>query len=665
MEPKVTWVFLFVILYWSYCLYWGVRGAIDARSAVDYFIAGRKLGFWVFICAATATSFSGWTFLGHPGQTYKDGFAYSFASFYAITIPLAGVVFLKRQWILGRHFGFVTPGEMLAAYFQSKTIRLLVVIVALFFSVPYVGLQLRASGFLFNVLTDNAVGVQFGTWVLGIVVVSYVATGGLRTAAYVDVLQVVLLALGIVLIGGITLSYVGGFDRLAAGIAALSGADPIRTPAGYSHYVAIPGAIQWVGDGSHATGSPWTGMMILTYLLGLMGIQSSPAFSMWAFASRSPAAFAPQQVWASAFGMGLILILFTAVQGIGAHFLGADGRFMAAYPELTNPVMAAGGSGGGLHAGANGADLLVPQLINLTGAAAPWLVGLLAVCALSAMESTASCYMVTAGGMLTRDLFLVFAMPNADDRTQKFVGRIGTVIVVLLALLVATTQTDALVVLGGLAVSYGLQMWPALVGICYWPFLTRQGVAAGLIVGLVVVTLTEGIGRHWLGITAWGRWPLTIHAAGWGIAANFAVAIVISLLTQGDRRHKRAFHRVIRASAALPARKRPLVPLAWALTFAWFLVAVGPGAVVGNVLFGDPNAPSTWWFGIPSLWVWQVIGWALGVALMWFLAYGMGLATASEPAADGQGPAMARDGHPTQDTPDPSAPAAAQGDRPR
>jgi solute:Na+ symporter, SSS family len=638
VEAKITWVFVFVILYWSYCLYWGVRGAIEARSAVDYFIAGRQLGFWVFICAATATSFSGWTFLGHPGQTYRDGFAYSFASFYAITIPLTGVLFLKRQWLLGRHFGFITPGEMLAAYFRSKLIRLLVVVVALVFSVPYVGLQLRASGFLFSVLTDNAIGVEFGTWVLAIVVVSYVATGGLKTAAYVDMLQVFLLAAGIVVIGVITLTYVGDFDRFTDGIAALSAADTVRTPAGYSHYVAIPGAIQVVSDGSKAEGSPWTGFMIMTYLLGLMGIQSSPAFSMWAFASRSPAAFAPQQVWASSLVMGLILILFTAVQGIGGHFLGIDRLFMAAHPELTNPVVVAGLNVTYPLAWFDDTDLLVPLLINLVGATAPWLVGLLAVCALSAMESTASCYMVTAGGILTRDLFLVFALPAADDRTQKFVGRIGTLLVVLLALAVATTGTDALVLMGGLAVSYGLQMWPALVAVCYWPFLTRQGVTAGLVVGLIVVTLTEGVGQHWLGITAWGRWPLTIHAAGWGIAANFGIAIVVSLLTKDDREHKLTFHRVVRAGAALSPRKRPLVPLAWALTLSWLVVAVGPAAVIGNSLFGDPNEPSTWWIGIPSLWIWQVLGWALGVGLMWFLAYGMELGTSSPPKTDASSP---------------------------
>ena len=55
-----------------------------------------------FCIGATATSFSGWTFMGHPGLIHRDGFPYAYASFYAITIPFTGVLFLKRQWMLGK-----------------------------------------------------------------------------------------------------------------------------------------------------------------------------------------------------------------------------------------------------------------------------------------------------------------------------------------------------------------------------------------------------------------------------------------------------------------------------------------------------------------------------------------------------------------------------------
>lgn len=636
METKVAWVFLFMMLYWAYCVYWGIRGALRARTAEDYFIAGRALPAWVFIFAATATSFSGWTFIGHPGLTYTDGFQYAYASFYAITIPLTGVLFLKRQWMLGQRFGFITPGEMLAYYFKSDLVRLLVVVVALFFSVPYLGVQLRAAGFLLQVLTDGVFGVEFGMWVLALVLMSYVATGGLRTAAYVDVMQAPLLAAGIVIIGTIALYFIGGWDRLILAIGALGSADLKRTPDGYSHYLAIPGAIQFVRDGAQAQGGAWTGSMNLTYLMALMGIMASPAFSMWAFASKNPRGFAPQQVWASAFGIGLILLVFTAVQGIGGHFLGADQTFQSMRPDLVNPVITEALGGRDILSTPAKQEALVPQLINMMGRRAPWLVGLLAICALAAMESTASCYMATAGAILTRDLLKRFVMPEADDRTQIFAGRMAVVGVVVLALIVATTATDALVLLGGLAVSYGLQMWPALIAVCYWPFLTRQGVICGLIAGIIAVTLTDVFGA-WIGITAWGRWPLTIHSAGWGILCNFMVAIIVSLFTTDDMARKMEFHSFLRERAALSPQKRRLKPFAWGLALVWFCFAIGPGAVIGNWVFGDPNTPATWWLGMPSIWAWQIMGWVSGVGLMWFLAYHMELAAA--PA--GEAPAAA------------------------
>ena len=42
-------------------------------------------------------------------------------------------MFLKKQWMLGKHFGYVTPGEMFSDYFKSDAIRILVVVVALFY----------------------------------------------------------------------------------------------------------------------------------------------------------------------------------------------------------------------------------------------------------------------------------------------------------------------------------------------------------------------------------------------------------------------------------------------------------------------------------------------------------------------------------------------------
>ncbi len=634
VEAKIVWLFIFVALYWAYCIFWGIKGAISARTASDYFIAGRGISIWVFVLAATATSFSGWTFMGHPGLIYRDGLPYAYASFYAITIPFTGVMFLKRQWMIGKRFGFVTPGEMLSDYFRSDIIRVLVVIVALVFSVPYLGIQLRASGFLFNVLTDGMLDVEVGMWLLSAVVIIYVASGGLRAVAYVDTVQCLLLAGGIIAIGIISYSYIGGIDNLTAGIAALTTIDEKLTPDGYSHYIAIPGVIQFVDAGAKAVGGAWTGIMVLSYMFALMGIQSAPAFTMWAFSNKSPKPFAPQQVWASSFGIGLILFAFTATQGMGAHLLGADTAMNEAFPDLVNNVMGAGLGGGDIMAATGKQGMLVPQLINLMADTAPWLVGLLSVCALAAMQSTGAAYMSTAAGMLTRDLLKHYLMPSATHAQQKLAGRIGVAAIVLAALVVATTSSDALVLLGGLAVAYGFQMWPSLIAICWWPWLTRSGVTLGLIAGLVAVTLTESIGQTWFGIEAWGRWPLTIHSAGWGILFNLGIAVLVSFVTQNqdDHKHKMTFHTFLREHAGLSPEKRALIPRAWVFVIVWFIFAIGPGAVIGNTIFGSPLDATTWTFGIPSIWAWQILWWVIGVVMMWFLAYKLEMSTV--PARD-------------------------------
>ncbi|TVR96074.1 MAG: sodium:solute symporter family protein [Rhodospirillales bacterium] len=629
MEPKVVWLFVFVALYWAYCIFWGIRGARAAKTASDYFIAGRKLSLWVFVLAATATSFSGWTFMGHPGLIYRDGFQYAYASFYVITIPFTGVLFLKRQWMIGKRYGYVTPGEMFSDYFQGDGIRMLIVLVTLLFSIPYLGVQLGASGFLFNVLTDGLVGREFGMWLLSLVVLIYVASGGLRAVAYVDTMQCILLMVGIMITGIIALNAIGGWGPLNDAMAAL-GQNPEAsrwgaTPEGYNAYLAVPGVIQWTAGLGIETpvGGLWTGIMILTYMFALMGIQSSPAFSMWSFANTNPKPFAPQQVWASAFAIGLLLFVFSTWQGMGAHFIGGN-------PVVDEAGLAVASI---IPSIAADPDAIVPHYFNLIADQMPWLVALLAVCALAAMQSTGAAYMSTAGGILTRDLYKRYLNPTATHATQKLFGRLGVVFIVVSALITATFSEDALVLLGGLAVSYGFQMWTPLVAICWFPWITRAGATWGLAAGLVGVTFTESIGiniGNWFGGLPWGRWPLTIHSAGWGAILNVLVCVIVSAMTQNEQAtaHRMKYHNFLREHASLRASKRHLIPVAWVITLAWFFFGIGPGAVIGNDIFGAPDAGRDGWlFGIPSVWAWQILFWLLGVFMMWFLAYKMEMST--------------------------------------
>ena len=614
METKYIWLTAFVGIYWAYCLFWGFKGARAAKTSTDYFLAGRSIGVWVFVLAATATSFSGWTFVGHPGKIFTDGLPYAFASFYALTIPFTGVLFLRRQWVLGRAYNYITPGEMYSDYYGGNAMRLLTVLVAFLFSVPYLGVQLKASGSLFNVLSDGFISVNLGMFALTAIVVIYVASGGLKSVAYVDCAQAVLLAVGIAILGGVALHYSGGWSGFTSGLSNLVMKDVSSgqnlTPDGYSMKVAIPGSIQMVSAGAKAAGGAWTGIMCMTYMFALMGIQSSPAFSMWAFANKTPQAFRWQQVVASSLIVGIILFTFTIFQGLGAHILVENGILK----NITDTN-------------------LIPELINLLSATAPWLVGLLAVCALAAMQSTGSGYMSTFSAMVTRDIYAKYISPDASDSNQKNIGRLFVVMVAGAALIVAANSSQAIVMLGGLAVAYGFQMYPALIGICYYKGFTTKGVVYGLIVGLIAVTLTDKTSA-WFGVP-WGAYPLTIHSAGWGIFFNLLTTFSVSKFfveSNAEKKMKEKKHQLLQAITGLNKERKKKVKLAWALTLFWFLVGFGPFATIGNDLFSNPNSPSLWTpFGLPSLWVWQLVFLGYGIFVMWFLAFHMGMSEPIDP----------------------------------
>ena len=607
MDAKIYWLLAFVGLYWSYCIFWGIKGAITSKTSEDYFVAGRSIGTWVFVLAATATSFSGWTFVGHPGKILTDGLPYAFASFYALTIPFTGVLFLRRQWVLGRVYNYVTPGEMYSDYYGGNSMRALTVLVAFLFSVPYLGIQLRASGALFNVLTDGLISTNLGMILLSAVVVIYVASGGLRSVAYVDCAQAILLALGIIVLGVITIKWIGGWNLFTEGIGVLVKNDLISgnrlTLQGFSNRVAMPGSIQIVSSGSNAVGGVWTGMMCMTYMFALMGIQSSPAFSMWAYANKTSEPFRWQQVVASSIVIGIILFTFTIIQGMGADVLVLNGIFETISDST-----------------------LVPKLINLMSESAPWLVGLLAVCALAAMQSTGSAYMSTFSAMITKDIYKNYIDEKVTEDRQKFIGRLFVVIVAVAALVVAIVSTDALVMLGGLAVAYGFQMYPALFGNLYCKWISKTGVTMGLIAGLLAVTLTDKMSSVFS--LPWGAYPLTIHSAGWGIFFNIIFTGFGSyFFPDSDQKNldKEKRHAFLSEVAGVPESKKKLVPIAYGLVIFWFLFGFGPFAMIGNTLFSDPNTPATWApFNLPSIWIWQLVFLFFGIFVMWFLACIMG-----------------------------------------
>ena len=104
MTENNIYLYLALILYLSYLLICGFLAANKNVTTEDYFLSGRNLSPMLFLFTATATSFSGAAFLMNPAIIFRDGFQSSYICFSVIIIPLTGILFFNRQWMLSKKF---------------------------------------------------------------------------------------------------------------------------------------------------------------------------------------------------------------------------------------------------------------------------------------------------------------------------------------------------------------------------------------------------------------------------------------------------------------------------------------------------------------------------------------------------------------------------------
>ena len=573
-----TWVYIFLGIYIIYCFYWGLKGYFTEKTTSGYAIAGRSIPFIAFLMAATAASFSGWTFVGHPGLIWKAGLAYAFASFYVLTIPITGAFFAKKNWLMGKRYGFITPGDMFAYYYNNEMVRWLTVIAAFLYSMFYSGLQLIAAAALFYWVAG--VPHTYGLIFMAFIVWFYVVTGGLKASTWVGVLQFCLLVGGIILLGFfvITSDIIGGWSAFSQKVAALD-----------KKYLEVPKLIHF------GLGGGWTAVMILTYMFALMGIQSSPAFTLWNFGLKSPKPLAWQQAFMSTFVVGLALFFFTAFQGLGAIILKSEGVIK---PMVDGDV--------------------VPMLMTqfLPGP----VLGLVFIGAIAAIHSTAAPYIGTGGTILLRDVYWRYIKKQEMGHSEQiWANRVMATIITFAAVVVSLTSKEAIVMIGGFATAFGFLMYLLLLGVHYgWRF-PSIGAAWGLVAGIAACFMTFKFKFSF-------PYPLSMHTAFWGLFTAMVVAYGFKAFGVKDSQETVERQAEVRkwlddvdAPSENGAKWRSIMKF---VVPVWYFFAIGPACLLGNKAFS--------FCGFPPLWSWQITWWILGIIMMWALCFKAEMSTTND-----------------------------------
>ena len=628
MTAKFYTLISFLTLFWFFCLYVGFRNQKKIIAPVDFFIFGRQLPSWSFLTIITCTIFSGWIFFIQPSLVFVNGFPFSLTSLCVIAIPLIGVIFSKRQWMFSKRYGFVTPSEMLSTYFKSDIVRILIVLIALGFSIPFIAMQLSLGGLLISILSDGVIGSGSAAILIGAIIAIYLSAGGIKSIIYIESIQFLLIIFGIVCIGFVTYDLVGGWDLLNESLSRVAALKEnlFNSKENFNSYLYIPGTIKIteVLNENLSHNGVWTSSMIFSFVLALTGIQMSPNISMLTFASKEVKYFSTQQIWFSAFLIGFIIIFFTTAIGIGSTLLGGNEIVNQSGNNISNILSP--------NTYPNESSSLVPQIINLVGEYSVLFFGILSICAIAAIQSTSSLYL-TSSAIFTRDILKRFFVKNLNNKQQIFVSRIVLMGIFIFSLILSINAGENIFSLGSFALAIACQMFIPLIAICYFSWFTKQGVSFGIVLGIVVVILTEGIGQQIFGnLLIWNKWPLTIHSAAWGVLFNLIGTIVISFITQEtkENNHKQKFHDFIDEYKSYSLSRRSLKPSAWIILVTWIFFGLGPGLIMGNEIFGKPVSVESWSFGMPSLWVWNILLWILGILLIWFLAVKMEMSTSPE-----------------------------------
>lgn len=577
----------------AYAIYIATRVARQSRRAEDYLDGGGDVPGWAFLFAATGVVVAGLGLYDHYLLLARFGLQYSHVALGVVLAALAGVLVQKRLWLAARITGLRTLGELLGTYYGSTGLRTLVFLLLVLFTIPFVVMSLSRLGGLIEIATMAAVPRTVAIWGMAFFLFLGGVIGGWRAVIYIVAMQSLLLLTLIVTTAGMGAV---ALDWLAV----VRGEAPVQRGM-LAH--AIPGVIQGhPGIGmAPPVGGLWTTTAILTTALALVGIVVSPAFAFLGITSRGNG-FAFQQVWLTAGLATGIVLVFTPLIGAGL--------------ALANPDAALRGEAG-----------YAAVLARVADFDALFAVGM--VLMVTAGLQIAVAFFAQAGASIfVIELLGRFILPQLDGRGRRLAGRISLAVIYLLTALLAAFAPLASEVFATLAPSLAVQLLPAIVGLCWVAWVSRGAVMAGLIIGIVLVVFTEPPGLILFSALfvelPWGRWPLTIHSAAWGLVFNVAAVLLACIFTRrgAERDHRERLHRVYRAEDGHDFGGRAARGAKWSLVLIWAFLAIGPGAILGNWFFTEPMFTGTGAaVGMPSLWIWQIFFWVVGVFIVWWLAY--------------------------------------------
>lgn len=428
-----------------------------------YFLANRNLSTLTLFFTILATNFSAYYFIGFAGEGYRRG--YAFYVVMALGTALACLSFFiigDRVWRLGQRHRYITPAELVYHQSGSRTLGLLVALVMVLFTLPYLSLQIVGAGYLLEAVTEGGIPYLGGATLLTGFTIAYVFIGGMTSVARTDLKQGALM-FGLMLLAVLMISHkLGGL-----------------TAANERVFAAMPELFDRAGADGYYTPRRWFSWLVFW----LCCIPMFPQIFMRFYIARSVAHLRRSAILYAV--APLILSILPVVIGVLGHL---------SYPGLEGKA----------------ADEILPQM--LVRHTHPWFAALIMTGALAAFMSTLDSQLLALSTIMTRDFSPLFGFRPSTLLEEVKLGKSWVVVFALIGLLIAWRPFATIFDMGKMAFSGLAVLFPAVLFLLHSKnFSARAGIVSIVLGELGVVAFHY----QWLpGQWSFGFEPFIIILAG-------------------------------------------------------------------------------------------------------------------------------------------------------
>ncbi|MEE2858236.1 MAG: sodium:solute symporter family protein [Candidatus Neomarinimicrobiota bacterium] len=461
---------IFLFLYLFSLIGIGLLGYFSKKenSLGDFYLAGRGMGGFVLFLTLYATQYSGNTMIGFSGRAYREGFTALVTVTFMCAIIGLYFMYAPKLHDLSKKHGFITLGDFISHRFKSFHLTLIISLISIVALGNYILTNLKAIGYIVEGVTGGQVSFVNAIIILSIIMVIYETLGGMRSVAWTDMLQGILLLFGVVIIFIIIFFEYGGINMVSSKLQLVR--PDFWTPPNWNE----------------------KRLWLSTILIVSIGVSVYPHAIQRIYSAKDSLALR-KSLQIMVF-MPFVTTLFMVIVGIvGASQIEGLNRIDSEQISIL---------------------LLLDLAEKITGIS--WLLVLFLSATIAAIMSTVDSALLAISSMVTQDLYGK-AKPNSSQKHLLLFGKLTSWIIMFIAVVMAIKLPQTIWQLFQIKLELLCQIAPAIFLGIHLKSLSSKSILFGIYVGLII-SLSIMIG-NWSGLSIPIK-PFGIHAGLWGLIFN-------------------------------------------------------------------------------------------------------------------------------------------------